>query len=288
MSRTLAGGLVSHIATDTHTRCAMLRLDLTDGTVLAVTDHDRTLNFNLGDGAVDYSPATGILPSDLSLSTGFDADDMEVTGPIGDVVTRAAVIGGRYDDAVARYFQVNWASLASGAIKLVRGRVVLAEVQGGKFKLTIHSEISKFAQQVGRVITAYCDADFGDARCSKTPETLAATVSAVTDERAFTVTFAGTKAADFFNRGTVTFLTGALTGTRPVEVFDFGGGTGSSTVTLWNGLAEAPAIGATLTLTQGCGKTREDCLAYGNVLNFRGFSDVPGTDQVLKYPNPGG
>lgn len=288
MSRTLAAGIASHISDSAQKRVSMLRLDLVDGTVLAITDHDKDLSFDLGDGIATYSAGTGILPSDLSLSTGFDADDIEISGPIGDAVTRTAVIGGRYDDAIARYFQVNWSNPADGAIKLLKGRVVLAEVSGGRFKLTIHGEVTKFAQSIGRTISAYCDADFGDTRCGYTPETLAATVSAVTDERAFTVTFAGTKAADYFNKGTVTFLTGDLAGTRPVEVFDFAGGAGSSALTLWTGLAEPPAIGDTLTLTQGCPKTRPACLDYGNVVNFRGFPDVPGTDQVLKYPNPGG
>lgn len=288
MSRTLSAGLVTHVAGTAHTRAMMLRLDLVDGSTLAITDHDRDLAFNLGDGSVTYSAGTGILPSDLSLSTGFEGSDVEVTGPIGDTVTRPAVVGGRYDDAAARLFQVNWNTLADGAIKLLKGRIVLAEVEGGRFKFTIRGEATKFTQEVGRTVSAYCDADFGDARCGFSPATLAATVSAITDERAFSVTFVGTKAADFFNKGTVEFLTGTLTGTRPVEVFDFGGGVGTSTITLWTGLAEAPGIGDTLTLTQGCGKTRAACLAYGNVINFRGFPDVPGTDQVLKYPNPGG
>jgi hypothetical protein len=47
-------------------------------------------------------------------------------------------------------------------------------------------------------------------------------------------------------------------------------------------------VGDTLEISQGCGKTRAACLAFDNVVNFRGFPDVPGTDQVLSYPNPGG
>lgn len=291
MSRTLAAGLVSHLATATHTRARMLRLDLVDGSTIAITDHDRALSFDLGDGAVDYSPRTGILPSDLALSAGFDADDVEVTGPLVDEatedwhVTQSMVRGGRFDDAKARFFQVNWNSLASGPVRLLRGYVVKADVEGSRFKLTIHSEISKFGQDVGRTITAYCDADFGDARCGYSPIVDSVTVTAVTDERNFTVSNAEGRADDFFNRGTVQFTSGALAGTRPVEVFDYATG---GAVSLWAPLAEAPEIGDTLDIMQGCGKTRADCLAYDNVINFRGFPDVPGTDQVLRYPNPGG
>ena len=284
MSRTL-GALAGHVAQDAHTRCTMLRLDLVDGTTLAITDHNKNLGFDLGDGSVTYSANTGILPSDLSLAVGFDGTDIEVEGPIGETVTRTAVLGGRYDDATARLFQVNWARLTDGAAKLLKGRVVLAEVVGGRFKLTIHSEASRFAQTIGRTITAYCDADFGDARCGETPISDSVTVTAVTDERSFTTTNPSARANDFFNKGRVTFTAGALNGTRPVEIYDW---TSGGVVTLWTGLAEPPVIGDTLTLKQGCAKTRAACLAYDNVVNFRGFPDVPGSDQVLRYPNPGG
>lgn len=291
MSRTLAAGMTSHLATGTTTRVGMLRLDLVGGSVLAVTDHDRALSIDLGDGSADYSPKSGIMPSDLSLSTGFDADEVEVTGPLVDEatedwhVTKTAVVGGRFDDAAARFFQVNWNSLASGPIRLLKGRVVLAQVEGGRFKLTIRSEISRFDQEVGRTITPYCDADFGDTRCGYPVTPVAATVTAVTDARQFTVSFSGSYANDYFNKGTVLFTSGALDGTRKVEISDW---TSGGAVTLWTELAEAPEIGDTLELRQGCGKTRADCLAYDNVVNFRGFPGVPGSDQVLRYPNPGG
>ena len=292
--RTLAAGLVSHLATDTHTRCGMLRLDLVDGSTLAVTDHDRALSFNLGDGSATYSPRTGILPSDLSLSTGFDPDEVEITGPLVDTateawhVTRAAVLGGRFDDAVARYFQVNWSSLSSGPIRLLRGYVVKAEVIGSSFKLTIHSEASKYKQEVGRGITGYCDADFQDTRCGYSEAADSLTVVAVTNAREFTVNNANSRADDYFNRGTVSFTSGALNGTRPVEILDWADGGGSAQIALWTDLAEAPQVGDTLDVKRGCGKTREDCMAYNNIVNFRGFPDVPGTDQVLRYPNPAG
>lgn len=290
MSRTVAAGITSHLATSNHTRARMLRLDLVDGDTFAITDHDRTLSIDLGDGSADYSPRTGILPSDLSLSTGFDADEVEVTGPLVETatedwhVTKAAVLGGRFDDAAARYFQVNWNSLASGPIRLLKGRVVRSEIEGGRFKLTIRSEIDRFNQEVGRTITAYCDADFGDARCGYAVTPVAATVASVTDARSFTVTFSGSYANDYFNKGTVTFTSGVLDGTRPIEVSDW---TSGGAIVLWTEAAEAPEVGDTLELRQGCGKTRADCLAYDNVVNFRGFPDVPGTDQVLRYPNPG-
>ena len=289
--RSLTAGMTTHLAGRTHKRCAMLRLDLQDGTTYAITDHEQSLAFNLGDGEVTYSPRSGILPSDLSLSTGFDADSVEISGPVVETateawhVTRAAVLGGRFDDAVARFFQVRWDNLANGPIRLMKGYVVKAEVVASRFKLTIHSEISKYKQETGRVITGYCDADFQDSRCgySETPDTV--TVASVTDERLIVIDNTEGRADDYFNRGTVTFTSGPLAGIRPIEIQDFAS---SGALSLWAELPELPEVGDTVELRRGCGKTRTDCMAYGNIVNFRGFPDVPGTDQVLRYPNPAG
>lgn len=299
MTRTLSAGLAAHLAGNAHTRCRMLRLDMANGDVLAVTDHDREISFDLGDGEATYSPRTGILPSDLSLSVGFDADDIEVAGPLVESaseawhVTQAMVLGGKFDDAVVRLFEVNWHDLSQGAAKMLGGYVVLGEVDGSRFKLTVHSELSKFKQEVGDVLSPYCKRDFGTGLCDRVPVTLAATVTGVTSERLFTVSFAGSFADDFFNKGTVQFLTGALAGGRPVEISDW---LSSGSVVLWTALAQAPQVGDTLTVRQGCfdpasgqSKTRAACMALGgDALPMGGFPDVPGTDQVLRYPNPGG
>lgn len=297
--RTLSAGIAGHISGKAHKRVAMLRLDLADSSTLALTDHDRDLPFDLGDGAATYLAGTGIMPSDLSLSTGFDADEIEVTGPLVEggtldlgEVTKAMMLGGRFDDAEAWFFQVNWDDLAAGSINLLKGRVVLAEVIGGEFKLTIHSEIGKFSQEIGRTITAYCDADFGDARCGTTPVTDAVTVTAVTDARTFTVSNGDGRATNFYTGGTVQFTSGALNGTRKVEVSAYNT---SGALVLWADLAEPPEVGDALNIRQGCfdvatgeSKTRTACMAFDNIVNFRGFPDVPGTDQVLRYPNPAG
>ena len=50
--RSLSAGLIAHLAGTSHTPALLVRLDLLDGTVLAASDHDRPLDFDLGDGTV--------------------------------------------------------------------------------------------------------------------------------------------------------------------------------------------------------------------------------------------
>jgi uncharacterized phage protein (TIGR02218 family) len=284
-----------HLAGRSHTRCKMLLLDLNDGTTIGITDHDKPLPYDIGDGAVTYEAGTGILTSNVSLSCGLDADNYEVTGPIGDTVSLDGILGGRFNRARARLFEVNWKDLTAGAIKIMAGNVSEARVEGGKFVFEIRSDTDRYNQVVGKVITNQCDADFGDARCGATPTTFDEAVTAVTDAMRFTVTNAGAQTDDFYNMGTVIGLTGANTGTT-MEILDWeDNGDGTGTLILFAPLVEAPAVGDTFTLKNGCSKLRKSddatmptCLTYNNVINFRGYPEVPGSDQVLRMPIPGG
>jgi uncharacterized phage protein (TIGR02218 family) len=284
-----------HLAGRSHTRCKMLLLDLNDGTTIGITDHDKPIPYDIGDGTVTYEAGTGILTSNVSLACGLDADNYEVTGPIGDTVSLDGILGGRFNRARARLFEVNWKDLTAGAIKILAGNVSEARVEGGKFVFEIRSDMDRFNQVIGKVITNQCDADFGDARCGATPTTSDEAVTAVTDAMRFTVTNDGAQADNFYNMGTVVGLTGANTGTT-MEILDWeDNGDGTGTLTLFAPLVEAPAIGDTFTLKNGCSKLRKSddatmptCLTYDNVINFRGYPEVPGSDQVLRMPVPGG
>jgi uncharacterized phage protein (TIGR02218 family) len=287
MSRTLSAGMAGHLATRAHTRCMMLLLELRDGTSIGVTDHDRDIEYDLGDGTVTYQSGTGILASDVSLQAGLDADNYEVTGPLKDDgdFTLERVVGGRFNRARAKLFQVNWKDLASGAIKLLAGNVSEARVEGGKFVFEIRSDCDRFNQVIGRLITNNCTADFADGvQCFATPVAITGTVTAVTDALSFTVSFAGSYADDYFNGGTVLALTGDLAGTDKVEVFDW---TSAGVVTLFAPLVEDPAIGDTFTITQGCAKNRTACMGFGQILNMRAFPETPGSDQIFRPTIPG-
>lgn len=286
MSRTLSANLVTHLAARSHTRCSMLLLDLNDGTSIGITDHNDDIDYDIGDGIVTYQAETGILPSDVALSATLDADNYEVRGPItDDVVTLAGLLGGRYNRARARLFQINWKHPADGAIKIMAGNVSQARPEGGEFVFEIRSDFDRFNQVVGRLITNNCDADFADGvRCHATPITTTGTVIAVSSALVFAVSFTGGPYADdFFNFGTVIGLTGANAGTT-VEIQDW---SDAGAIELFVPLGVVPEIGDTFTVKDGCLKSRTACMAHDNIEEFRGFPEVPGSDQVLRATIPG-
>ena len=279
MSRTLSAGLISHLSGRSHTRCGMLLLDLADGSSLGITDHDSDLDFDIGDGSVTYQSGTGILTSDVSMSCSLDADNYEVTGPIDDTVTRDDILNGRFNRATARLFEVNWKSLGDGAIKILKGSVSEARVEGGKFILEIRSDVDRFNSTVGRVITDACDADFADqVRCFATATEITGTVTAVTDAMRFTVSFTGSYADHFFDKGTVRDFDGANINGAPVEIQSW---TSAGVIELFVPLIETPVIGDTMTIRNGCGKARTDCMAHNAIEWFRGYPEVPGRKVLI-------
>lgn len=323
MTRTV-GALSTHLSGTAHTRCNMLLMGLRDGTFYGITDHDANISYNLteaGAGSIVYNAHGGTITSDITLAVGMDADNYEVVIPIGGTVSSGvlllsgdmtdgddelllsgdmtdgddalfitqdipieAFLGGRLNRADTWLFQVNWKSTGDGKIPFMKGNVSELRIEGGRAVLQIRAEVDRLNQVIGRLISPYCDADHGDARCGRVPESVVGTVSAVASALQFTVTFSGSFADDYFNLGVVEALTGDLAGTAPVEIWDW---TSGGAITLFTELSEAPAVGDTFDIIRGCGKTRLDCMARANIVNFRGFPEVPGTDQVLKVPVPG-
>lgn len=279
----------AHLATGRtkFARCLLLRM--LDGNSLGITDHDRNLVIDLGDGFGDttYYADTGILPSAVQLAVGLEADNFEVTGPITNRLTRAQILGGRLDMASAKLFDVRWDQLSDGYIPILKGYVTGANVSGGMFKFEVRSDSDRFNQVVGRILSPYCDNDFGDEKCAYySVESDAVVVDVVTDLLTFTVTgFPGATPIDgYFNAGLAEFSSGPLLGTRSSQIFKWTAA--SKQVVLESPLPDLPVSGNTLTLFRGCGKTRQDCKDRNNILNFGGFPDVPGTDKTLRYPVP--
>jgi uncharacterized phage protein (TIGR02218 family) len=284
VSRTVSAGMASHLAGRSHTRCHMLNIAPLIGDSFGITDHDKPLDYDIGDGLITYDAGTGILTSNVALSCGLEADNYEVSGPIGDIITRDGILGGIYNRSRAKLFQVNWKRLGDGAVKILAGDVSEVRIEGGRFVMEIRDDIDRYNQVVGRIITNQCDADFGDARCGATPVETVGTVTASSDPLHMTVSFTGTFANDYFNKGTVVGLTGANTEVV-MEIEDW---SASGVIVLFAPLVETPAIGDTFTVRQGCGKTRADCMARNNIENFRGYPEIPGSDQALRMPVPGG
>lgn len=85
-----------------------------------------------------------------------------------------------------------------------------------------------------------------------------------------------------YEGGTIKWLSGRNMG-RVVEITDYADDT--NTVTLFEGMSYAIAVGDTFEITQGCDRSLARCKLYNNVINRRAEDYIPGNDEYMKYPD---
>lgn len=290
MARTL-GALADHVAGYSHRLCYMLRLQLRDGTVIALTDHDRNLEHDLGDGAMTYLASPGVNISDVTLAAGFESSNFEASGPFGDLFTRTQVLGGRFRGATAHLFMVDWNSPNVRA-PIMRGKVGQGRAEGARWVLEVRNAADFLNQTQGGVLSPYCRTWFGSDKCGVTRTAYTTEVTAVASAAEFSVDLAGAHSDDFFNYGNAAFTSGALSGTEEARILDYVDATG--TVHLFEPLFQVPEVGDAVTLYRGCSKILKSadasvptCLSWENVANFRGHPEVPGSRFYHKVSAPG-
>lgn len=287
MTRAIPALLAAELASAAPDVGECLILEARDGKRIGFTTRDKPQVIDLGLGAGNETCSKGMVLSALTLAAGLDASHCEVTGPLGPDITEAEVLGGKWTDAKAWLVQVSPGQ--SGFAPLLAGKVREAHAADLKFTFEIRNQADALNQQVGKVLSPFCDARLGDSRCGYALVPVAATVSAVTDAMRFSISYSGTYADDHFNLGHVLFLTGALAGVESMNLFDFtSSGAGAGSVVLWEPLPRAPEVGDTLEIAVGCPKVRPACIEFhGDARPFRGHPDQPGTEQLLRYPNQG-
>lgn len=256
----------------------MLLFILRDGTKIGITDHNRDIAFTLPDDPdpteVTYLAGTGFKISDVQTSSGLDAGNYEVTGPIDDVVTLPQLLGGRWRRAVTYLFEVDWKAPTS-AISLVKGAVTVAGPRGGEFRFEVRDDRDKLAQTNGRHITNQCRRVKSTCCINIAPET-ETTVSAVESPLKFTVADVITS-VNFIN-GRVWFTDGELAGNDPADIFTVTG----SVIELQEPLPTAPQIGDAVTLKEGCDGSIQMCRdRFSNAINHDGFAAVPGNKALM-------
>lgn len=279
----LDAGLKVHLETGATTTCRAWALSRRDGVVMGFTDHDETLEFE----GITFRADTGLSALALQQSTGLSVDNTEALGALSDAAIREEDIeAGRYDGAEVRAWLVNWADVAQRHLQF-RGTIGELRRAGGAFQAELRGLTDLLNVPMGRVYQSPCSAILGDGDCGLD---LAAGWSVETvlaeggDRRVLHVAGLETQAPGWFRHGVVTMLDGAAEGLTGVVKEDRIEGD-QRQVELWHPMRAAVAPGDALRLTAGCDKRFETCrVKFGNLLNFRGFPDIPGDDWSISDP----
>jgi uncharacterized phage protein (TIGR02218 family) len=278
----LSPELEAHYGAETTTLATLWKVTRRDGAVFGFTDHDKAITFE----GLSYEASSAYDAAAIQTKSGLQVDQTTLHGILhGSGIDSEDIEEGTWDGAAVEIVEVNWADLSMGANTERVG--VLGEVQSeaGRYTAELRGLMHKLTNNIGRIVSPSCDAELGDARCGVNIEALrvSGTVAAVTDRRSFeapdTETASSpTVAAGYFSYGVATWVTGANAG-RSMEVKSHAAG---GVFTLQLPMPDEILVGDTFTIVPGCDKTKATCIAkFANVINFRGFSYVPGQDQVL-------
>lgn len=283
---------LSHLAT-------CWKIARTDGAVLGFTSHDRPLMI---DGVV-YTPANGFTASALASDTEMAAADAEMLGAIdADEIRAADLLAGLYDHAEVELFLVDWSDLSIPKTVLRRGTIGTISQSDAAFTAELRGLAQRIQQPVIDSYSPECRVDLFSPECGIDREAFQVfgNVSAVTDgtlgavaDNRVLFTSDLTQEDGWFDYGEILWLTGANAG-RMTEIRTWtapaigpDGAPIPGRIELWEPMGRDIAMGDSFRIWPGCDKRLVTCRTkFANVINFRGEPHVPGTDAMLRIPDP--
>lgn len=301
MGRYFPPALLANIRKPINTITLLLCIKpITSAPAYGVTMLNRALQYDDGDGMLDYSASVGFVPSTIMAASGLSVDNAEAESlmPEFDVpVSESDIRAGLYDFARFSIYVVDFMDLSLGHGTLLSGTVGRVSIDEGglSFINELRGLSAQLKQSVCTKDSLTCRAIFGSQPIgSSTPghqvlrdwcgfdATTLLVAGAVTDvglenRIVFTVdSFA--LAEDALRYGSVTF-TGGLNAGRTYEVE---GNTAGGEISLVHEAMFPIAIGDTCEYREGCNLQARDA-SHGCkrwfptdwVLHFRGEPDIP-------------
>lgn len=253
------------------------RLERRDGIALGFTTHDRDL---ARDGLI-YRAAPGMLPSAISVSDGFRADALEISGALtSDAISAADLAAGRWDGAAVRVFMLDWEAPEGEILPVARGELGEVSVKADAFEAELRGPAALLDAPVAEQTSPECRARLGDGRCrvDMAGRTRLTRIAAIAAADVVEVEDGGL--ANEHGGGRLRWLGGANSGLEsPVLSSD------GAVLTLFEPPAFVPVPGDLVELMEGCDKLPATCAGrFGNILNFRGEPHLPGIDLLTRYP----
>lgn len=265
--------------------------DGTDGEIVRVTDHTRNLT-------VDSEVYTSAIfdESQIQQMPNLEPDNLQVTSLLSVSITAPSLRNRKWYAARVIYARYNPLDVTMGPAIRRKAFIGQVTIQRHTARAEFRTLSQLLEQPVGQVTTVFSPTELGDARCKidlngVTEQgyeiTMLGEVDAVTDRQQFHVKFdapikTGETVApdDFYEQGNLYWTLGDNAPAR-VKIL----GNTSNDLTLWQPAGYEIQVGDEMTLIAGCLKTREACRdKFDNMVNFRGFSDLPGPDRIFKIP----
>jgi uncharacterized phage protein (TIGR02218 family) len=255
-----------------------------DGVQLGFTDHDRDLAFD----GITFRADTGMSARALQQTTGLSVDNTEALGALTDsAIKEEDIAAGRYDGAEVVSWLVNWRDVSERRI-LFRGSIGEMRRGSGAFQAELRGLSEALNQPMGRVYQRACTSVLGDGGCGFDSNAVGfyylGPLVEISERRVFRLGALTDYPEGWFQWGRLTINTGDAQGLSSMikrdHVVD-----GERRIEIWEPLRADPQAGDMIRIEAGCDKRFETCKAkFGNVLNFRGFPDLPDEDWISLSP----
>lgn len=290
--RAIPPALQAKLDSGVTTLCRCWIVTRRDDVIQGFTDHDEDVVLHgVVPDPITCHAGTGLVGSEASEQLGLAVQGMELSGALSDdALTEADLAAGRYDAASVEVHLVDW---SEPALRVLLNKGVLGEVrrEGSAFTAELRSLAHRLAEDSGRLYTATCAADLGDARCTvdldDTDFRANGTVASLTGASMLRVSGLDDFDDGWFTAGKLIFASGANAGLA-IEVKTHRRDDDGVSIELWQTMPEPIEVGDAFAVTAGCDKRFATCRdRFANTVNFRGFPHIPGNDFIVSVPVPG-
>lgn len=273
--------LKQHLKSSTQTLCTCWKLTRTDGQVIGFTDNSVAITV-AGD---TYSPTLGYEPTASSSTSDMTVDNLEVTGILGFEINAEDLKAGVYDNCRIEIFLANREAPDSGTLPIRTGTIGEVQYEQGVFKAEMRGLTQAFTQSIVEMYSQTCRVPVGHPQCgvdlSNPLWNKQIVVSSVDTSRVFSATLIDLSPLPgdgWAIKGKVKWVTGANAGlTSEIKAHT------AEQVELLLPAEHPMAVGDTGEFIVGCNGLRTTCVSkFGNVINFRGFPDIP--DPAIQRP----
>lgn len=290
MPRTMHNSFGTHLSGEVLTTCLCLQITKKTGGILYFTDLPVDFVFL----SQTYKGGNlSVKIGNVDAVADLDETSLQIDGAlIASGITNTDLLAGAFDNAPIMLYKVNWQDstqytvLFSGFL----GKVQFAENQ---FRTTSKNLSYMTSRTIGTVYTPSCPQKLGDARCTVDVSlyTGLGTVVSATSRKQFTATITDSnqgssiEADGWYTQGLLTWVTGSNAGFgEDVCTHTF---STNHTIQLELAMSYAISTGDTFTVVVGCQKRKiEDCKTkFNNIINFRGYAELPGRDAVSQTPD---
>lgn len=276
MSKTLAAGFLTHIASGNTSLCTACRITREDGTIIGLTDHveELTVDGTLMEPVSAYSGSGLSFRADASTST----TDLLVLLDSASI-TEDDIARGLYEGAFYELFIVVYTDPALFDT-LQSGWLSDSEIQDNRATIEARSLSSRLEDRFGQVLSPACRADLGDAACTVnlTPVTVTGDVTSTTSRTVFRDS---TQSATGLPRGILTWTTGAANEGLSYEVKSV---SASGVFVMASPMTYQAATGDPYSIYTGCNKLATTCdTQYSNLDNMRAEIFLIGSDELHRF-----